>query len=67
MSGKKKSSKKAGSYFKDVKGELKKVSWPSRKEVVSSTLIVLFLTIIFSAFIGGFDYLFTIILKLISA
>ncbi len=69
MSKKKKAVKKTrklGNYFKEVKIELKKVSWPSKNEIISSTVIVLFLTVIFSAFIGGFDYLFTIILKLIS-
>jgi len=69
MSKKKKAVKKTrklGNYFKEVKIELKKVSWPSKNEIISSTIIVLFLTVIFSAFIGGFDYLFTIILKLIS-
>ncbi len=67
MFGKKKSGKKAESYLKGVKAELKKVSWPSRKEVTSSTLVVLLLVVIFSAFIGGFDFLFTMILKFISA
>jgi len=69
MSKKKKAVKKTrklGNYFKEVKIELKKVSWPSKNEIISSTVIVLFLTVIFSVFIGGFDYLFTIILKLIS-
>ncbi|HDP70229.1 MAG TPA: preprotein translocase subunit SecE [Actinobacteria bacterium] len=64
---KKKSGKKIGGYFRDVKAELKKVSWPTRKEVISSTIVVLFIVLIFSVFIGCIDYIFILILKLISA
>lgn len=46
---------KLGRYFRDVKAEMKKVTWPSRKEVMSSTLIVVVSVIIFAVVIGLFD------------
>lgn len=33
--------KRIGTYFKDVRSELKRVVWPSPQEVVSSSLIVI--------------------------
>ena len=43
-------------YFGEVKGELRKVAWPTRKEVVNSTIIVLIAVIVMTALIFGFDY-----------
>lgn len=37
--------------------ELKKVSWPSKDEVLSSTRIVVISTLIISALLGLLDYL----------
>jgi preprotein translocase subunit SecE len=47
----------ARQYFAEVKGELKKVAWPTRKEVVNSTLVVLIAVVVMTALIFGFDYL----------
>ena len=43
-------------YLSEVKGELRKVAWPTRKEVVNSTIIVLIAVIVMTALIFGFDY-----------
>jgi preprotein translocase subunit SecE len=50
-------------FFKEVWVELKRVSWLSQKEVLRYTLIVLAVTIIVAAFLGGLDYIFTEIIK----
>ena len=39
----------------EVTSELSKVSWPSRKETVSSTIIVIITTIVASLLLGLFD------------
>jgi preprotein translocase subunit SecE len=39
----------------EVAGELRKVTWPSRKETVSSTIVVIVTTIIASLLLGFFD------------
>ena len=39
----------------EVAGELRKVSWPTRKEVLQSTIVVIMTTIIASGFLGIFD------------
>ena len=43
-------------YFAEVKGELRKVAWPTRKEVVNSTIVVLIAVIVMTSLIFGFDY-----------
>ena len=45
-----KKSKKMGTYFKGVKHEMKKVIWPSKKELLNYTAVVVALSI-FVAFI----------------
>jgi len=43
-------------YFGEVKGELRKVAWPTKKEVINSTIIVLIAVVIMTSLIFGFDY-----------
>lgn len=47
-----------GRYIKEVIGELKKLSWPNRKELISATLTVIAFVLIFSAIIGVLDFIF---------
>jgi len=42
-------------FLREVKVELKKVTWPSRKQAVGSTLVVLVLVAIISLFLGVID------------
>lgn len=42
-------------YFKDLKSELKKVVWPSRKQVVNNTGIVLVVILVVGLFLAGVD------------
>ena len=50
-------------FFKEVYIELRKVNWLSRNEVLRYTLIVLGVTIIVAAFLGGLDFVFSSLLK----
>ena len=45
-------------FFKDSYAELKKVVWPSREEVGSSTKVVLVSVALFAAVLGFLDFLF---------
>ena len=42
-------------YTKDVRGELGKVSWPTREELRDSTLVVIVTVLLVAAFIGIVD------------
>ena len=35
-----------GKFFREVRAELRKVTWPGRKELVTSALVVIFVVII---------------------
>jgi preprotein translocase subunit SecE len=50
-------------FFKEVWVEMRRVSWLSQKDVLRYTLIVLGVTIVVAAFLGGLDYIFTTIIK----
>lgn len=49
--------KKIVQFFKDSFAELKKVVWPSREEVASSTKVVVISVFIFAAVLGIVDFL----------
>ena len=42
-------------YLKDVRGELTKVSWPTREELRDSTVVVIVTVLLVAAFIGIVD------------
>lgn len=60
-----KEKKKRSNFFKEVISELKKVSWPSKKDVIKATGVVLVLSIALGAIVGAFDYLFSTLIGLI--
>ncbi len=52
-------------YIRDTKGELKHVSWPTRRQATAFTMIVIVLSLSVSIYLGLLDALFSEILKLI--
>ena len=46
---------KVSAYFKDIKLEMMKVSWPTKDELIGSTVIVIVSLVILSLFIGACD------------
>jgi preprotein translocase subunit SecE len=42
-------------FLREVKIELKKVTWPSRKQTIGSTIVVIALVMIISLFLGVVD------------
>jgi len=47
-----------GHFLKDVKSELKKVTWPPKNEVVSTTIVVIAATIFFGFYLFFMDIIF---------
>ena len=45
-------------YFRSVRNELKKVSWPSRKDLKNFTAVVIVMTIILALIMGFADLIF---------
>jgi len=50
-------------FLKEVRLEIKKVNWPTNKETVKYTLIVIGISLGVSIFLGSLDFIFTILLN----
>ena len=50
-------------FLKEVRLEMKKVNWPSRKETIKYTLIIVGVSLSVAVFLGGLDYIFSTILN----
>ena len=46
-------------FVKECAGELRKVTWPTRSEVLSSTKVVFISRIVVAIILGVLDWLFT--------
>ena len=42
-------------YLKGVRGEVSRVSWPTRNEIISLTTLILLLVIVLTLYIWGVD------------
>jgi len=50
-------------YLKEVKVEVKKTNWPTRKHTVRYSLVVVAISAIVAIFLGGLDFAFSTLLK----
>jgi len=51
------------SFLKEVRIEMKRVSWPSREKTISYTLIVIGVSLGTAVFLGGLDFIYTYLLN----
>lgn len=58
VKAKKENSKNKKSFFKDFKAELKKVNWPTPKQLVNNTIAVITIVIITAAIVFVLDVVF---------
>ncbi len=49
----------ARQFLKEVRQELRKVDWPSRRELISYTIVVLVTVIVMTTFVFGLDFVFS--------
>jgi len=49
-------------YLKDTKAELKHVSWPSRKQTLIYTSLVIAISVFVAVYLGVFDFVFSSLL-----
>lgn len=52
-------------YIKGSTEEMKKVTWPTKKETHNYTLLVVGISLAVAAFLGSLDYIFSFILELV--
>lgn len=54
---------KAKDFLSDVKIEVKKVTWPTRKEAMGGTMVVVVVVVIVSIFLGIVDKLLEMLIR----
>ncbi|MBU3942442.1 preprotein translocase subunit SecE [Patescibacteria group bacterium] len=54
---------KLGTFLKEVRLEMRKVNWPTKKETIKYTVIIIGVSLVVAAFLGGLDYIFTTLLN----
>ncbi|MCK4762095.1 MAG: preprotein translocase subunit SecE [Candidatus Aminicenantes bacterium] len=54
-------------YLVEIKGELKKVTWPSRPDLQKTTIAVLVSSLIFGVYLFAADYVFYHVFELIKS
>jgi preprotein translocase subunit SecE len=50
-------------FVRDVRSELRKVAWPTRRETANLTVVVVALSVAVGLFLGGTDYVFQELFK----
>ena len=45
-------------FLREVRGELRKVAWPTRPEIINYSIIVLFTVVVLTAYISTLDFAF---------
>ncbi len=50
-------------FFDEVKQELEKVTWPTRKETIGTTWVVVFIVVLISFYLGACDLVLARLLR----
>ena len=51
------------SFLKDARGEMKKVTWPSKNDLYKTTVAVIVSSVIFGVYLFGVDLVFSRLIK----
>ena len=50
-------------YLKETRMEMSHVTWPTRSQAIAFTGVVIVISIVTAAYLGFFDYIFSLILQ----
>ena len=50
-------------FLKEVNLEMKKVNWPTRKQTIKYTLIIISVMVAVAIYLGGLDFIYTTLLN----
>lgn len=56
---------KTTEFLANVKGELRKVTWPTRKDTYGFTMVVIVLVFVIAVFLGAVDWVLAMLIQLI--
>jgi preprotein translocase subunit SecE len=52
-------------FFEDVKAEMAKVTWPTRKETIATAWVVIAIVILISLYLGACDFILAKLIRII--
>lgn len=50
-------------YIREAKGEVKHVTWPTKKQTSAYTILVIIISVAIALYLGLFDHIFTSIIN----
>lgn len=50
-------------FLREARVELSRVNWPTRKQVIDFTILVVAISIAVAIFLGGLDFLFSFLVE----
>lgn len=56
---------KVTGFVEEVRQELKKVTWPTREELIGSSVVVVVTTLLMALFIGVVDFFLSLIIRIV--
>lgn len=56
---------KTHNYFRGAINEVKKVTWPTRKQTIQYSIVVVAMSLGIAIFFGGLDYIFSELLNIL--
>jgi len=56
---------KASEFLTNVRGELAKVTWPTRKDTYASTLVVIVLVLVVAVFLWAVDTVLSTVIRML--
>jgi preprotein translocase subunit SecE len=56
---------KVVNFFREVRGEFQRISWPSRAEIIGLTTLVIIIVIVLSIYVGMWDFIFQRVIALL--
>lgn len=59
--------KRMGAYLREVRGEMKKVTWPSKNDMIKTTIAVIIISLFFGIYLFGVDFIFSHIFRQIGS
>jgi preprotein translocase subunit SecE len=51
--------RKIFTFLSEAKAELLRVNWPTQKQIVQYTLLVIAISLVMAVFLGGLDFFFS--------
>jgi len=59
--------KRMSAYLREVRGEMKKVSWPTWDDMIKTTIAVIVISLFFGIYLFGVDFIFARIFQRIGS